>query len=208
VDIGIVVPSTNAARVQEVHIALVHILCEVIESSLFPTEVDFTDIPRGVVRWSDLLVLRDMWKDEGKIVVWTNGCFDVLHAGHLYCLEQAKRLGEILVVGVNADASVRALKGPGRPIFPLEERMRILAGLRTTDYIVAFNGTTPEASLADLKPDVHVKGDDYAPPSGKPMPERTLVESYGGKIEFVPLLPGHSTSDVVRRLQGSQGLGE
>jgi glycerol-3-phosphate cytidylyltransferase len=149
----------------------------------------------------DLLLLRQKWKREGKIVVWTNGCFDILHVGHLHCLEQAKILGDVLVVGVNSDASVSKLKGAGRPIFPLEERMRILAALAITDYVVAFEGDTPEAALADLKPDVHVKGEDYAPPSGKPLPEKHVVESYGGRVEFVRLVAKRSTSDVVQQMR-------
>ncbi len=203
VDIGIVVPSTDSARVQELHIAVVHVLCEVIESSLFAAEPVSVDVPMGIVRWSDLLLLRDRWRLEEKTVVWTNGCFDILHGGHTYCLEQARRLGDVLVVGVNDDASVAVLKGQGRPIFALAERMRVLAALRTTDYVVAFEGVTPEAVLAELKPDVHVKGADYAPPSGKPIPERRVVESYGGRIEFVALVPGLSTSDIVRRMSVS-----
>jgi phosphoheptose isomerase len=201
VDIAIVVPSGNAARIQEVHIAVVHILAELAESSLFPADVSSTEVPEDAGEWSHLLQLRREWKREGRIVVWTNGCFDVLHAGHLYFLEQAKLLGDILVVGVNMDDSVRTLKGPGRPIFPLEERLRILQGLKAIDYVVAFEGDTPEAALADLQPDVHVKGEEYAPPSGKPMPERAVVESYGGRIELIPVLPEHSTSDVVRRIR-------
>jgi phosphoheptose isomerase len=200
VDTSIVVPSRNPARVQEVHVAIIHIMSEVIESLLFPNDGTVTDVPKGVRDWNDLLVLRDRWKDEGRLVVWANGCFDVLHIGHLYLLEQAKQMGDVLVVGVNTDAAVRELKGPGRPIFPLGDRMRLLAGLGATDYVVAFEGTTPERAIADLKPDVHVKGEDYAPATGKPMPERGVVESYGGKVELVPLVSERSTSAVIHRL--------
>jgi phosphoheptose isomerase len=200
VDTSIVVPSPNPARVQEVHVATIHILSEVIESLLFPNDGTVMDVPKGVRDWNDLLVLRDRWKVEGRLVVWANGCFDVLHIGHVYLLEQAKQMGDVLVVGVNTDAAVRELKGPGRPIFPLGDRMRLLAGLKATDYVVAFEGTTPERAIADLKPDVHVKGEDYAPATGKPMPERGLVESYGGKVELVPLVPERSTSAVIHRL--------
>ena len=159
----------------------------------------------GAVEWATLLLLREIWNRQRKTVVWTNGCFDILHVGHLHCLEEAKRLGDVLVVGVNTDTAVTELKGAGRPIFPLEERMRLLAGLRAPDYVVAFEGITPEAALADLKPDVHVKGEDYAPPSRKRIPEKTVVESYGGRIEFVSFLPGHSTSKIVQRIRGDQG---
>lgn len=167
----------------------------------FPTGESSLVPPKGMVEWDALLSLRERWKREGTVVVWTNGCFDVLHVGHLHCLEQAKQLGDILVVGVNTDASVRELKGLGRPIFPLDERMRILAGLRATDYVIAFDGITPEAVLADLKPDVLVKGEDYAPPSGRPMPERKVAESYGGRVEFIRLIPKRSSSDVIRRIR-------
>jgi phosphoheptose isomerase len=200
VDTSIVVPSPNPARVQEVHVATLHIISEVIESLLFPNDATVMDVPKGVRDWNDLLVLRDRWKVEGRLVVWANGCFDVLHIGHVYLLEQAKQRGDVLVVGVNTDAAVRELKGPGRPIFPLGDRMRLLAGLRATDYIVAFEGTTPERAIAELKPDVHVKGEDYAPATGKPMPERGVVESYGGKVELVSLVSEHSTSAIIHRL--------
>jgi phosphoheptose isomerase len=206
VDVGIVVPSTDTARIQEIHIAVVHILCELIESLLFPSDAP-PGVRKGIVQLEALIPLRDQWRDQGKVLVWTNGCFDVLHVGHVHCLEQAKRLGDILVVGVNSDESVRALKGQGRPIFPLEERMRMLAALKAPDYVVAFADPTPEATLADLQPDVHVKGRDYAPPSGKPMAERSVIESYGGRIEFVDLLPSHSTSSVIDAISGPNGEG-
>jgi phosphoheptose isomerase len=208
VDTSIVVPSANPPRVQEVHITILHIVSEVVESLLFPNDGMVMDLPKGLRDWNDLLVLRDRWKDEGRLVVWSNGCFDVLHVGHLYLLEQAKQMGDVLVVGVNTDAAVRELKGPGRPIFPLGDRMRLLAGLGATDYVVAFEGTTPERAIADLKPDVHVKGEDYASPTGKPMPERGVVESYGGKVELVPLVPEHSTSTIIHRLLQHQRGGD
>ena len=156
---------------------------------------------RGVVRWDELLDLRKRWDRDQKTVVWTNGCFDVLHVGHLHCLEAARRLGDVLVVGVNSDAAVRELKGQDRPIFPVADRMRLLAGLRAVDHVVQFEGTTPEAALRQLRPDVAVKGEDYAPPAGKPMPERDVVESYGGRVAFVSLLPGHSTTAVIHDLR-------
>jgi rfaE bifunctional protein nucleotidyltransferase chain/domain len=152
-------------------------------------------------QWAELLALRKRLKGEGKVVVWANGCFDLLHAGHIQYLEEAKRQGDVLIVGVNSDSSVRELKGPGRPILPLEERIRLLEALRPADFVVPFEGMTPEAAIAELRPDVAVKGSDYAPPSAKPMPERALVESYGGRVEFVRLLPGRSTSDLIRQIR-------
>src|SRR5439155_17026065 len=111
----------------------------------------------------------------------------LLHGGHMSSLEAARRLGDVLVVGVNGDAAVTRLKGSGRPIFPLEERAALLAALRPVDYVVPFDEETPEEALSRLRPDVHCKGEDYAPPHGKPVPERQVVESYGGRLEFLPL---------------------
>ena len=156
---------------------------------------------RVIVTLDDLLEPRERWRREGNVLVWTNGCFDLLHVGHVHLLEQARRFGDILVVGVNSDESVRALKGPGRPIFPLPDRLRMLAALRAPDHVISFAGLTPEAALADLQPDVHVKGEDYAPPSHRPIPERAIIESYGGRIEFVELLPSRSTSSVIEAIR-------
>jgi phosphoheptose isomerase len=201
VDIAIVVPSRTTARIQEIHLTVIHILSELIETTLFSNEHTSSDLPKGIVGWRDLMRVRETWRREGRIVVWTNGCFDVLHVGHLHALKYAKHLGDILVVGVNTDDAVRQLKGSDRPIFALEDRMRMLDALDLTDYVVAFEGLTPEEPLAELQPDVHVKGNEYAPPSGKPMPERAVVEGYGGRIAFVPTLPGRSTSEVIRRME-------
>jgi rfaE bifunctional protein nucleotidyltransferase chain/domain len=159
-----------------------------------------------VTRWETLLDLRQRWDEEGKIVVWTNGCFDLLHAGHVRSLRAARALGDVLVVGVNSDDSVRRLKGPSRPILPVEERVELLAGLKCVDHVVVFEEATPDRSLLLLKPDVHCKGEDYAPPEGKPIPEASLVESYGGKVAFLPLLRGISTTCVVERIKQKLAL--
>ena len=148
--------------------------------------------------WNTLLALRKRWQTEGEIVVWTNGCFDLLHVGHIRNLQAARQLGDLLVVGLNSDDSVRRIKGPARPIVPERERAEMLAALACVDYVVIFNESTPETSLARLKPDIHCKGADYAPPNGKPIPEAPLVESYGGRIAFIPLIQGTSTTDLVR----------
>ena len=110
-------------------------------------------------------------------------------------------MGDLLVVGLNSDDSVRRIKGPARPIIPERERAEMLAALACVDYVVIFNESTPEVSLARLKPDIHCKGADYAPPNGKPIPEAPLVVSYGGRIAFIPLIQGVSTTDLVRRIQ-------
>jgi D-beta-D-heptose 7-phosphate kinase/D-beta-D-heptose 1-phosphate adenosyltransferase len=151
--------------------------------------------------WDSLLKVRSRLKADGKIVVWTNGCFDLLHVGHIRTLQSARRFGDILVVGVNSDASVRRIKGTQRPIVPELERIEMLAALECVDYVVSFDEPTPEAALTRLRPDVHCKGADYAPPHGKPIPEAHVVESYGGRLAFLPLVPAVSTSERIRRIQ-------
>jgi rfaE bifunctional protein nucleotidyltransferase chain/domain len=154
-----------------------------------------------VAEWDTLLAQRSEWRALGKKVVWTNGCFDLLHAGHLSSLRAARALGDVLIVGVNSDASVRQLKGPERPVVPAAERAELLAALECVDRVVVFDEPTPEAALARLRPDVHCKGADYAPPHGKPIPEAPVVASFGGRIEFLPLVAFTSTTERIRRIR-------
>jgi rfaE bifunctional protein nucleotidyltransferase chain/domain len=132
----------------------------------------------------------------GRRVVFTNGCFDLLHAGHASLLERAAALGEVLVVGVNSDASVRRLKGPSRPIVPERERALLLASLRAVDYVVFFDEETPLRLITALRPDVLVKGEDYAPGE---IVGREVVEAHGGSVVRVPLVAGLSTSNLLER---------
>lgn len=155
--------------------------------------------------WDDLLKVRAQARAAGQTVVWTNGTFDLLHPGHLSSLMQARALGDLLVVGVNSDASVRGYKGPTRPILTAEERCAMLAGLECVDYVIVFDEATPEASLARLQPDLHCKGAEYAPPHGRPVPERATVEGYGGRIAYLPLVPGLSTSALLQRIREKGG---
>ena len=163
--------------------------------------------PNGkLLDWAALLAARARHRDEGKTVVWTNGCFDLLHVGHIRSLQAARKFGDVLVVGVNSDESVRRLKGQRRPIIPALERVEILAALECVDHVVLFEELTPEAGrFASLQPDVHCKGADYAPPFGKPIPEARVVTGYGGRIEFLPLAPAISTSDLVGRIRDLAG---
>jgi rfaE bifunctional protein nucleotidyltransferase chain/domain len=147
----------------------------------------------------ELESLADRQRRLGRTVVWTNGCFDLLHLGHVRSLQLARQLGDLLVVGLNADASVRQLKGPGRPIVPAQQRAEMLAALACVDHVVIFDELTPEAALRRLRPAIHCKGADY---DGRPMPEAQLVESYGGKVVYLPLVPDLSTSELIRRIQG------
>jgi D-beta-D-heptose 7-phosphate kinase/D-beta-D-heptose 1-phosphate adenosyltransferase len=148
-------------------------------------------------------VLATLRRDRhaGRRVVFTNGCFDLLHAGHVGCLQQARGLGDVLVVGVNSDRSVRRLKGPGRPVNSEEDRLRVLAGLRCVDHVIAFDDDTPEALIAAIRPEIYVKGGDYA---AEALPERGLVESYGGRVVALSYLPGRSTSEIVARIRGDR----
>lgn len=200
-DAGVAVPSTVTARIQECHIAIGHLLCEVLDeafaSAPSATAVHHGDTPGKLMTLDELVQWRD--QQRKRTIVWTNGVFDVFHAGHLESLRAARAFGDLLIVGVNDDASVRASKGPERPIFPCAERVAVLAALELVDAIVVFDDPTPERVLAAVKPDVHVKGADYA---NKPIPERTLVESYGGRVELVPLVPGRSSTNTLDRLAG------
>lgn len=134
-------------------------------------------------------------KADGSVVVTTNGCFDVLHLGHLRYLQAARRLGDILVVGVNSDSSVRHLKGENRPLVPEAERAEMLAGLACVDYVVIFPELTPVALLSALKPDIHVKGGDYRL---EQLIEREVVEANGGKVIVGLNVPGKSTTDLIQ----------
>ena len=137
---------------------------------------------------------------EGKRLVFTNGVFDILHAGHVRYLGQARELGDLLIVGVNDDASVRRLgKGPERPIHTLEDRMAVLEALRAVDGAVAFGEDTPEALITQLQPEVHVKGGDYV---AERLPESRIVWGYGGEVVILPLLEGRSSTNAIRRLGG------
>jgi len=200
VDIPIAAPGGATARVQEAHLAIEHILARAIEHLLFETDGPQA-APGTVIDLEDLLMLREEWRAAGRVLVWTNGCFDVLHAGHLASFEAARAFGDVLVVGINGDAAVRRLKGAGRPLVPVEERARLVAALRPVDHVVIFDDDTPEGVLARVRPDVHTKGADYAPPDGKPTPERAVVEGYGGRIEFLPLVPQRSTTELVAAIK-------
>jgi rfaE bifunctional protein nucleotidyltransferase chain/domain len=136
---------------------------------------------------------------KGRRLVFTNGVFDILHAGHVRCLEQARKLGDLLFIGLNSDASARSLgKGPGRPHNSLEDRAAVLSALRCVDGVVALDELTPEGLIEALRPEIHVKGGDYRV---EDLPEATLVRSYGGEIVILPLLEGRSTTGLLERLQ-------
>jgi rfaE bifunctional protein nucleotidyltransferase chain/domain len=134
-------------------------------------------------------------KRQGKRVVFTNGCFDVLHPGHTRYLAEARRLGDLLLVAVNSDRSVRALKGPGRPIFPENERAEILAALEAVDYVTIFDDLTPQRVIARMLPQILVKGGDWRLDE---IVGREEVEAAGGRVLSIPVVPGFSTSSIIQ----------
>jgi rfaE bifunctional protein nucleotidyltransferase chain/domain len=140
---------------------------------------------------------REACRAEGKTVVFTNGCFDVLHAGHVAYLAWARAQGDALVLGLNTDESVRRLKGENRPIVPFEERAEVLCALRSVDVVVGFGERTPEVLLERIRPDVHVKSDQYREDE---LPERTVVLAHGGRIALAPHVAGRSTTDTIARI--------
>lgn len=139
-------------------------------------------------------------RESGKKIVFTNGCFDLLHRGHLHLLREARRLGDLLVVAINTDRSVRQLKGMRRPILSLEERAEFLAALEMVDYVTSFDEADPCRVIQDLQPDVLVKGGDW---SQDQVIGRELVEAKGGKVEVIPYLEGYSTTKILERIRGS-----
>lgn len=138
-------------------------------------------------------------RSGGRKVVFTNGCFDILHAGHVRYLEKARSFGDCLVLGLNSDASVRRLKGPERPINTEQDRAEVVGGLRAVDYVVIFDEPTAEQLIAKVKPDVYVKGGDYTLDT---LPEAKIVQSYGGHVEFVQMVAGRSTTNVIEKIKG------
>ena len=155
-----------------------------------------TDSAHGVLTREAMQREIEKLHAAGKKVVFTNGSFDLLHTGHLTYLTFARAQGDCLVVGVNSDASVRRYKEPGRPILPQAERAALLAGLRCVDYVVIFDEDEPRDLIASLRPDVLVKGEDWA----HYVSGREEVESRGGKVILAPLVPGRSTSAIIKKI--------
>ena len=153
-----------------------------------------------VVSQDELLQLAGRERRGPRRVVFTNGCFDLLHPGHIQTLEAARSLGDLLVVGLNSDRSVRALKGPARPVMPEAERAEILAALAAVDFVVIFDEDTPRELITRLSPDVLAKGADWG---ADEIVGRAEVEAAGGRVVSLPLEPGCSTSDILRAVRDS-----
>lgn len=159
----------------------------------------------SVIPFDKLEALGNALRKQRRRIVFTNGHFDLLHVGHLRYLQAARGLGDVLVVGVNDDAVTTARKGPGRPILPEGERAELLAGLACVDYVTIFHETTAERTVDRLRPDIYVKGGDYAP-GGADLPEARTVAAYGGETVILPLERGRSTSAIVAAIRAGEPL--
>lgn len=144
-------------------------------------------------------------KIAGKRLVFTNGCFDILHVGHVRYLQAARALGDCLIVGLNSDKSVRVLKGINRPINGEEDRAEVLSALSAVDYVVIFSESTAEELVREIQPDVYVKGGDY---SVKALPEAVIVAGYGGKTMLIPEVPGRSSSNIIKKITDNENNSE
>lgn len=151
-------------------------------------------------------------QQTGERGIFTNGCFDLLHLGHVRYLQEARALGDFLVVGLNSDEGVRLLKGPGRPLMPESERAEILAALTCIDYVTVFSEPTASPLLEQVRPAIYVKGGDYAlagdapeVPDSSRLPEASVVQAYGGTVRLIPYLPHHSTTELIAAIKQLPG---
>lgn len=161
----------------------------------------FVWTPAGPRPLDELLQGRQTWREEGRVVVSTNGCFDLLHPGHVRFLQQARSQGDLLIVGLNSDDSVRRLKGPDRPLRSQEDRAAMLAALRCVDEVVVFEEVRANELLARLRPDIHCKGGDYI---AEDLPEAEVIRRGGGQIRILPFSPGYSTTGLVEAIRTGQ----
>ena len=151
-----------------------------------------------LVARKDIAKFCEILRQGGQKVVFTNGCFDILHAGHVTYLEAAKAQGDVLVLGLNTDESVRRLKGPERPINSELDRAKVVGALKAVDYVVLFGAQTAENVIAEVKPDVYVKGGDYTLDT---LPEAKIVQRYGGKVAFIDMVEGRSTTNIINKIK-------
>jgi len=158
-------------------------------------------MPSKVVSLKKIVEIRKKLNEEGKKVVFTNGCFDILHKGHVYLLKRAKKLGDVLIVGLNSDSSVKKIKGEKRPVFSTKDRAFVLSSIDVVDYIVIFNEETPLKIIKAIEPDVLVKGADW---DKKSIVGREIVESRGGRVVRIPVLKGFSTTSIIEKIKNEK----
>ncbi len=154
-------------------------------------------VSKKLKQFEELLNIREDLKSKKKKVVFTNGCFDLLHSGHIHLIREAKKQGDVFIIAVNEDESIRRLKGGSRPIFPLEERLEVLEAVGDIDYLITFSEATPQRIIAALLPDVLVKGGDWKP---EEVVGKREVEHSGGRVVIIPYLKGRSTSEIIGRI--------
>jgi rfaE bifunctional protein nucleotidyltransferase chain/domain len=149
------------------------------------------------IDYNEMKSIAEKLKADGKKIVFTNGCFDILHAGHVRYLQAARELGDCLILGLNSDQSVRTLKGPTRPINNQDDRAEVLSALSAVDYVVIFEEPTAECMINEIKPSIYVKGGDY---DVKDLPEAVIVANYGGKTVLIPEVVGKSSSNIISKI--------
>lgn len=152
---------------------------------------------KNILSIEELLLIRKKLKEKNKKVVFTNGCFDIIHAGHVDYLSKAKTLGDVLIIGMNSDSSMKRIKGDKRPIVPQEERAFILANLKAVDYVTIFEEDTPYETLKKLVPDILVKGADW---SKEDIVGKDIVEATGGKVETIEFVNFQSTTNIIKTI--------
>jgi rfaE bifunctional protein nucleotidyltransferase chain/domain len=192
-DITLRSPSTQTPRIQEIHGLLVHSLCRAIEEEIFSVNDRAPALPPEKIINSEQLA-KLAAAISGHQAVFTNGCFDILHPGHVYVLKEARKLGELLIVGLNSDSSVKCLKGDSRPYHRFKDRAEVLAALACVDYVVGFDEETPQRLIEALTPKILVKGGDY---NHDTIVGADWVSAHGGEVKVIPLLPGHSTTGIL-----------
>ncbi len=156
-----------------------------------------------IINNTDLLIkLINELKNNNLKIVFTNGCFDILHKGHVKYLNNAKKLGDIFIVGINSDESIKKIKGDKRPIIPLDSRIVVLDNLKCVDIVVPFSEETPVELIKLIKPDIHVKGGDY---KIEDLPESKYILEYGGSVKIIPLIKGYSTTNIIKTVLEKYG---
>jgi D-beta-D-heptose 7-phosphate kinase/D-beta-D-heptose 1-phosphate adenosyltransferase len=187
----------TAAGVAVAQHGVVTVSCEELEQAL-----QSAGGPFKLKTLPQLKKIVQQLKEQGKKIVWTNGCFDILHVGHITYLMQAKKEGDVLIVGLNSDRSVRQIKGPGRPVINEQNRALVLSALECVDYILIFDEKSPLSIIKQLRPDVYAKGGDYTIDT-LVQPERRFVENYGGRIALIPGVEGQSTTGIIHKVKNT-----
>ncbi len=157
----------------------------------------FNDAPKHILTTEELTTIIKELKKNGKKIVFTNGCFDILHTGHIFLLNNARKAGDVLIIGVNSDASIKKIKGLGRPINGFDDRIAVLAGLQSVDYLISFDEKSPLHLIKAIHPDVFVKGGNYTEAS---IPEAPLLKKIGCMVKIVPYLEEHSTTHIIDKI--------